>query len=79
MKKEKLLQKAINSPQNLRFTEFQTLIGHFEFDLINSEGSHFIYRNDDLAVTLPIQNINGKSKVYQVKQFLEILRRNNVI
>jgi len=78
VKKEKLLQKALNSPQNLRFSEFKTLLEHFEFYLMNSEGGHFVYRNDKIAVSLPIQNIKGMAKVYQIKQFLGILRRNNV-
>jgi len=79
MKKEKLLHKALHSPQNLRFTEFETLLRHYGFELINSAGSHFIYRNDEMAVTLPIQNMNGLAKVYQIGQFLEILRRNNAL
>lgn len=79
MKKEKLLQKAINSPQNIRFNEFTNLMGHFGFDQANSEGSHFIYRNDKLAMSLPVQDIKGMAKTYQVRQFLEILRRHDVI
>jgi hypothetical protein len=79
MKKEKLLQKAINNPQNLRFAEFETLLGHYKFLMVNSTGSHFIYRNNEMAVTLPIQNTNGLAKIYQVRQFLEILRRNNAL
>ncbi len=79
MKKEKLLSKALNSPQNLRFSEFKTLMGHFGFYLINSEGSHFVYRNDDMSISLPVQDMRGAAKGYQVRQFIDILRRNNAL
>jgi hypothetical protein len=79
MREEKLLQKALNSPQNMRFSEFETLLKHFDFYLMNSGGGHFIYRNDEMLVSLPVQEKGGRAKTYQVEQFLEILRRNNAI
>lgn len=79
MKKEKLLSKALNCPQNLRFSEFKTLMGHFDFYLVNSEGSHFVFRNDEMSISIPVQNIKGSAKDYQVKQFIDILRRYHVI
>ena len=70
---EKLLQKARNSPQNLRFEELRKLCVHFGMELAKSEGSHFIYsRKDDPKFIISIQeDKGGKAKTYQVKQLLD--------
>jgi predicted RNA binding protein YcfA (HicA-like mRNA interferase family) len=70
MKIRKLLQKAIDAPQNLRFTEFCHLAVAFGYVLDRINGSHHIFVH--LAATRPlnIQNVRGKAKPYQVKQLL---------
>ena len=73
------MQKALSSPQNVRFSEFQKLLEHYGFQLKRSEGSHFIYKNSKFKKLLPIEEKNGLAKVYQVKQFLKILEENNVV
>jgi len=79
MKIDKLLNKAINNPRNLRFSEFQNLLEHYGFVCTRKRGSHFVYSNDEYKKSLPIQENNGYAKVYQVGQFLEILEENDAI
>jgi len=79
-----LLHKAVNNPGNLRFNEFQALLGHFDFILRKTigkgKGSHEIYKQYQWSESISIQPLkDGKAKDYQVKQFVDILRRHNVI
>jgi predicted RNA binding protein YcfA (HicA-like mRNA interferase family) len=74
-KKEKLLKKALETPQNLRFDEFEALLTQHKFVCVRKGGgSHFIYRHPKLGKPLPVQNENGMAKEYQIKQFFEQLQ-----
>ena len=70
MKTRKLLLKALNAPQNLRFAEACTLAGAFGYRLDRVRGSHHIFIHPQAARPLNLQEVGGKAKVYQVKQFL---------
>lgn len=80
-KAEKILTKAQQSPQNVRFDELITLYEHFEFKLANTNGSHFVFsRKNDPKKRLSIQKgCEGKAKPYQVKQLLDWANENNLI
>ncbi|HEY3760430.1 MAG TPA: type II toxin-antitoxin system HicA family toxin [Verrucomicrobiae bacterium] len=73
MQIQKLLEKAINSPQNLRFTEAIKLAGAFGFKLDRIRGSHHILKRSGIPELLNFQNVGGKLKPYQIKQMLEIV------
>lgn len=79
MKKDKLLQKAINNAQNLRFSEFQKLLQIYSFEYVRTRGSHLFYKNSRLKKALPVVEKDGFAREYQVKQFLRILEEGNVI
>jgi hypothetical protein len=72
-KYEKLLQKAINAPGNLRFADLCGLaeLGGFVFD--RSAGSHRIYKHGS-GVMMNFQDVNGKAKPYQVKQLVDFIK-----
>lgn len=71
---DKLLKKAQNSPQNLRFNEFCKLIELFGAELRKTSGSHSVYkRGKEPKFTISVQDVGGMAKPYQVKQFLNIL------
>lgn len=81
---QKLLQKAKNSANNFRFVELCKLAECYGWILRNQEGSHLIYKNDQLEITQgcrqTFQNDNGKAVPYQVKQLLnaiEFLEEND--
>ena len=72
MNKKKLLEKLKNNSENVRYTEFVTLIKAFEFKRTRGKGSHEIYKRTGIAETVNIQNRNGNAKSYKVEQFLSL-------
>jgi predicted RNA binding protein YcfA (HicA-like mRNA interferase family) len=79
MQNQKLLEKAINSPQNLRFAEATKLAGAFGFKLDRVRGSHHILKRAGIPELLNFQNVGGKVKPYQVRQMLEIVETYDLI
>ncbi|MFM7875021.1 MAG: type II toxin-antitoxin system HicA family toxin [Microcystis sp. Msp_OC_L_20101000_S702] len=76
-KKEKLLEKAKNSPQGLRFSEFESLLNLCGWTFDHQTGSQHIWYSSK-RVRLSIQPTkNGEAKAYQVKQFLKIQEEEN--
>ncbi len=69
-RRNKLLEKAINSPNNLRFQQFETLLCQCEWIFDRQNGSHRIWYSPS-GYTLSIQSKKGQAKEYQVKQFLK--------
>ena len=81
---QKLLLKAQNSANNLRFNDLCKLAECFGWQKKNQEGSHVVYKNDALGTLqgcrLPFQDNNGKAVPYQVRQLLTaigLLDNNN--
>jgi len=77
-KKEKLLEKAKNSPQNIKFEEICKLAEAFGFVYKGGKGSHKVYSREGIIEILNFQNVKGMAKPYQVKQFLKILEEYNI-
>jgi hypothetical protein len=72
---DKLIQKALFSPQNLRFKELCTLCEYFGMKLRKKKGSHRTYKRKLSPIfTLSIQDDDGMSKPYQVRQLLDAVR-----
>ena len=78
MQVQKLLQKALNSPQNLRFTEGIRLAKAFGFRVARIRGSHYILKRPGVPELMNFQNAGGKAKPYQIKQMLEIVETYNL-
>lgn len=75
---EKLLTKATNSPNNLRFTDLCKLAECYGWVPRPQNGtSHAIYLNpqlgNDAGSLMNFQNRNGQAKPKQVKQLLEAI------
>jgi hypothetical protein len=71
-RKEKLLDKAKNNPQGLRFEEFETLLRLYDWIFDHQTGSHRIWYSTKKE-RLSIQPTkNATAKAYQVKQFLTL-------
>ena len=70
MKTRKLLLKALNAPQNLRFAELRTLAEAFGYRLDRVKGSHHLFVHTRATRPLNLQEAGGKAKPYQVRQFL---------
>ncbi len=78
MRKHKLLDKALNSPRNLRFAEMVDLVQAFGFHQSRINGSHHIFVHQTVRELLNLQDVDGLVKPYQVRQFLRLVERYNL-
>ncbi len=70
---DKLLQKAKDSPDNLRFEEICQLAECYQFEFKRQSGSHRIYTRLGFKTVMNFQNVGGKAKRYQVDQLLNAI------
>jgi predicted RNA binding protein YcfA (HicA-like mRNA interferase family) len=73
MNKKKLLAKAANGSKNISFNEIVTLVEAFGFRLARINGSHHIFTHPQVRELVNLQEVSGKAKPYQVRQFLELV------
>jgi len=78
MNVDKILKKAKNNPQNIRFTEMKKLIEAFGYRYRGGKGSHCVYKHDGIIEIMNLQEEKGMAKVYQVKDFLKVLEKYNL-
>ncbi len=78
MNNRKRLQKVLQSPANVRFGEMITLVEAFGFRLSRVTGGHHIYAHSGIPKLVNLQDVNGKAKPYQVRQFLKIIEEYNL-
>lgn len=78
MHKKKLLKKIVEGYKNVRFTEMISLMEAYGFKLARISGSHHIFVNPDIKEIINLQNVQGKAKPYQVKQFLSLIEKYNL-
>ncbi len=69
---DKLLDKAMRSPQNLTYKELETLLAQHGYLKERQTGSHAMWKRAGFP-RLCIQDDKGKAKKYQVRQFLEAI------
>jgi len=78
MNKQKLLRKALSTPNNLRFGEMVNLAEAFGFRLSRTSGSHHIFSHSAIRELVNLQEVRGKAKPYQVGQFLQLVEKYNL-
>jgi hypothetical protein len=78
MKARRLLEKALTSPNNLRFAEARALAEAFGFLLSRVSGSHHIFAHREVRELLNLQNVRGRAKPYQIRQLLQLVERYNL-
>jgi predicted RNA binding protein YcfA (HicA-like mRNA interferase family) len=78
MTNRKRLQQALSGPQNMRFGELVSLVEAFGFRLSRTSASHHIYVHPQIRELVNLQNVGGKAKAYQVRQFLRLIERYNL-
>ena len=73
-RREKLREKAQNSPHNLRFEELCKLAGYYGWMFDRQNGSHAIYINPALPdYDMNFQDRKGHAKPSQIRQLLEAI------
>lgn len=75
---KKLLQKALSAPNNFRFADMIKLAEAFGFQLSRSSGSHYIFAHPHVRELLNLQEVRGKAKPYQIRQFLRLVEEYNL-
>ena len=80
MNRRKLMQRIMaGTHHNIAFTDFLNLIAGFGFQVTRIRGSHHICSNPMAGATISIQPVHGQAKPYQVREFLKMVRRYNLI
>lgn len=79
MKEQKLSDKALASPANVRFGEMVKLVEGFGFHLSRVSGSHHIFVHPEVQELVNIQDVDGMAKPYQVRQLLQLVERYNLM
>jgi predicted RNA binding protein YcfA (HicA-like mRNA interferase family) len=75
---KKLLRKAVSAPQNFRFSEMVKLAEAFGFRFSRKRGSHHVYVHPSVSELLNLQEVGGKAKPYQIRQFLKLVEKYNL-
>ncbi len=78
-KNSKLIEKILrgNSDNNIKFTDLCRLLLKLGFE-VRIKGSHHIFFKNGLHEIINIQEINGHSKAYQIRQIREIIINNKL-
>lgn len=80
MRPRKLLHRLLAGDHaNVRFRDLQRLVEACGFELDRVTGSHHIYTHPDARINLNLQKVEGQAKPYQVRQFLRLLDRYDLI
>lgn len=75
MNSQKLLRKALTTPNNLRFAEIMNLAEAFGFRVTRTSGSHHIYTHPRVRELVNLQEVKGKAKPYQVPSFFILWKK----
>jgi predicted RNA binding protein YcfA (HicA-like mRNA interferase family) len=78
MNKRKLLAKALAGSKNIRFNDMVSLLEAFGFHLSRVSGSHHIFIHPQVPELVNLQEVGGKAKPYQIRQFLQLVERYNI-
>ena len=54
------------------------IVEGFGFELGRLSGSHHIFSHPELSEIVNLQNVGGKAKGYQVKQFIALIEKYNL-
>jgi predicted RNA binding protein YcfA (HicA-like mRNA interferase family) len=78
MNEKKLLKKILDGSKNIKFNDFIRLVEAFGFHLDRINGSHHIFKKDEIDELINLQNVNDEVKPYQIKQFLTVIEKYNL-
>jgi predicted RNA binding protein YcfA (HicA-like mRNA interferase family) len=78
MKERKTLEKILSGSKNIRFSDMIALVEAFGFHLSRVSGSHHIFAHPNVKELVNLQEVDGKAKPYQIRQFLKLVERYNL-
>lgn len=80
MNRKRLLRRLSQGAlQNVKFAEARDLVEAFGFQLARTRGSHHIFTRSGVPELISLQNVRGEAKPYQLRQFLRLVERYNLV
>lgn len=79
MDKREIYEKLKKNPANVRFEGICKIAKLFGFRFRGGKGSHRIFVRAGIREMLNFQEVKGKTKPYQVKQFIRIIEKYNLL
>ncbi len=70
-KRKEVYERLKKNLKNVRFTELCKAAELFGFKFRGGRGSHVVYVREGVKEILVFQNVKGKAKPYQVKQYFK--------
>jgi len=70
MEKAEAFENLKRNPKNVRFNRLCRIVEAFGFKYRGGKGSHVIYVREGVEEFLNFQNVRGRAKPYQVRQFI---------
>jgi predicted RNA binding protein YcfA (HicA-like mRNA interferase family) len=78
VKPRKTLEKILAGSSNIAFADMCRLVEGFGFHLARVRGSHHIFAHPDVPELVNLQEVGGKAKPYQIRQFLKLVEEYNL-
>lgn len=75
---KKTLKRILSGSKDIRFDEMKSLVEAFGFGLDRVSGSHHIFVHPDVEKLVNLQEVKGKAKLYQIRQFLKLVEEYNL-
>jgi predicted RNA binding protein YcfA (HicA-like mRNA interferase family) len=74
-KRDKLIERLKNSPNNATFAQIEKLLIQENFVLERVTGSHHVFKKSDLIFVVPVHK--NKVKAVYVKRVIELIEEEN--
>lgn len=68
----------MSGSKNISFNDIVTVVEAFGFTLSRVNGIHHIFIHPEIPELVNLQNVKGKAKPYQIRQFLTIVEKYNL-
>ena len=79
MDREGIYRELKERVTNVRFEEICRAAELFGFQFKGGKGSHRIYVRQGIKELLNFQDVRGKAKPYQVRQFIKLIEKYNLV
>jgi len=79
MDREEVYRELKGRVTNVRFEEPCQAAESFGFKFKGGKGSHRIFVREGVEELLNFQDVGGKAKPYQVRQFIKLIEKYNLV
>ena len=79
MDSEEVYRELKGRVTNVRFEELCQAAESFGFKFKGGKGSHRIFVREGVKELLNFQDVRGKAKPYQVRQFIKLIEKYNLV